>query len=826
MDSHAVLYNYRMKRKLLHPVIILFGLTCLMQVPPALAHPADVYSHTIHVTLDADGLSIQWEIKPGPMLVSFIWYEADADQDEAISPQEAEAWGKARASLFSVTLDGEPFPLQLEEVKFPGGMNSFQAGDEFITLDLSAAWPEDQENPFQLMITNGMEEGKSLNWFYLQAGDGLKFQTPQQKNNRLQAQVFPSPAQAGQVELITGWDSSMPSISSWQGGQAAEQVVPELAERTPQEVLLDLVRRQEFSPGFYAFALGISLVLGALHALTPGHGKTVVAAYLVGSRGATLHAIALGSVVTLTHTGSVFLLGVITLAASQYILPTSIIPILEILSGLLILGLGFYLLWQRFNPWRKSRAHDLAHARSLEHDHDHNHDHEGSHDHSHEIPEAITWRSLIALGVSGGLVPCPDAIAILLVAVAINRILLGLALIISFSLGLAVVLIVIGLLMVNSRRLFDRIGLFDRLAPVLPIVSALVVLALGFGLTWGAYVRARESLFAGGTGIEEEARILYLAEDENNVTQVFLTDYKRGTPRAITISSNSVIDYAPSPDGSLAAYILQTDDLGNELWMIDLDTMENTRIWDCGKAACSQPVWSPDGRHLVYEYLNLSSENATGLATLWWFDIVTREARSVFQEAQLPGANPRWSPDGKWISYASSGVLRLYNQKSGESREIENLLGSAAQWSPDGSSVLYRDVLIQDNQFITQVFAYELESRRSVNLLPDAGFENILAAWSPDGERIALVRRDLSVSRGDQIWVLRTDGTDARVLTDAPAVLHGSLNWSADGNLLLYDLYSLETFPLQSSLQLIDVRSGEVTDLRLYGYNPKWLWPY
>ncbi|MBL8103574.1 MAG: hypothetical protein JNM02_13655, partial [Anaerolineales bacterium] len=136
--------------------------------------------------------------------------------------------------------------------------------------------------------------------------------------------------------------------------ETAEQVVPELAERTPQEILLDLVRRKEFSLSFYLFALVIALALGALHALTPGHGKTVVAAYLVGSRGTTLHAVALGTIVTLTHTGSVFLLGIITLAASQYILPTTIIPLLEILSGLLIVGLGFYLLWQRFISWRTS----------------------------------------------------------------------------------------------------------------------------------------------------------------------------------------------------------------------------------------------------------------------------------------------------------------------------------------------------------------------------------------------------------------------------------------------------------------------------------------
>ena len=101
-------------------------------------------------------------------------------------------------------------------------------------------------------------------------------------------------------------------------------------------------------------------MLGAIHALTPGHGKTVVGAYLVSSRGTSWHAVALGTVVTLTHTGSVFLLGIITLVASRYILPTSIIPILEILSGLLIVGLGLYLFRQRFQQWNKTKNSHLA----------------------------------------------------------------------------------------------------------------------------------------------------------------------------------------------------------------------------------------------------------------------------------------------------------------------------------------------------------------------------------------------------------------------------------------------------------------------------------
>jgi hypothetical protein len=137
-----------MNRKVLLSILISLSLFYLAQASPALAHPADVYTHAIHVTLAEDSLSIQWEIKPGPMLVSFIWYQADANQDEFVSPQKAEAWGMVRASLFSVTVKGAPLPLQLDEVKFPDSLNSFQARNEFITIHLFATWPKNQKRFF------------------------------------------------------------------------------------------------------------------------------------------------------------------------------------------------------------------------------------------------------------------------------------------------------------------------------------------------------------------------------------------------------------------------------------------------------------------------------------------------------------------------------------------------------------------------------------------------------------------------------------------------------------------------------------------------------
>ncbi|MBL8089137.1 MAG: hypothetical protein KF758_07665 [Anaerolineales bacterium] len=827
-----------MKKHILKIILLLLFLSAI-PVRTAHAHPADLFAHNIRVTIQQTDLQIEWEIKPGPLLVNFIWSQADLDKDGIINPTESENWGNTYIPFLTASLEDKPLPLQLESMQIPADLAKFQAGEESIHFYFSATWNQNEGNVQRLVIQNDMEQAKSINWFYVTAEENSAFLFPLQKSHILTIDIIkdknlmPDPAQ-----LITAWDSGTPALPLGQQKdfvtETAEELVPELQERSPQEILLDLVRNPELSFLFYIVALFIALALGALHALTPGHGKTVVAAYLVGSRGTSFHAVVLGTVVTLTHTGSVFLMGVITLAASQYILPTTIIPFLEILSGVLILGLGFYLLWQRIQVWRKpketknkisltpiSANKKISGDIKIQKPNTNLHHHGDGKMHTHDVPETITWRSLIALGISGGLVPCPDAIAILLVAVAINRIFLGLTLILSFSLGLAIVLIVIGLLMVNSRRIFDRIGFLDRFATSLPVVSALIVLFLGAALTWAAVVRAKDNVgFTVPTQMSvNEAGILYLAENQNRVKELFLYQNKKSS----LISDENVVEFAIAPNQMDVAYVIQNSNIENEIWLMNLESGENKKISSCENATCSGMVWSPDGNKIIYEHISFDG-NASGFSTLWWIDITTNEEAPVFQESQLPGGNARWSPNGEWLSYATPEGIRLYNFENGETRLIENILGGAVMWSPNSKKILLRDVVIRHDQFVTQLFLYDIETEKTYHLNPNDAMENILASWSPNGEMIAVVRRDLSIPRGDQIWLMNADGSDAKMITNDPDVLHASLNWSPDGKYLLYEIYALDVFPFESELRILEIETLEIQELNVKGFNPQWVW--
>jgi ABC-type nickel/cobalt efflux system permease component RcnA len=233
--------------------------------------------------------------------------------------------------------------------------------------------------------------------------------------------------------------------------------------------LESLVAQGELSIGVLLLSLLIAAFWGAAHALTPGHGKAMVAAYLVGTKGTPRHAFLLGGTVTAAHTAGVFALGFVTLGLSAFIVPEQLYPWLTLVSGVLVVLVGASVLRQRL----RSRPHAL--------DHDHHHDHHHPHDHDHT--DALTSKGILGVGVAAGLLPCPSALVVLLSAIALHRIMLGLALIVAFSLGLAATITGIGLVAVLARRTFGRVSLDGTFVRALPAVSAALILVVGLVIT-------------------------------------------------------------------------------------------------------------------------------------------------------------------------------------------------------------------------------------------------------------------------------------------------------------------------------------------------------
>ncbi len=315
---------------------------------------------------------------------------------------------------------------------------------------------------------------------------------------------------SAEAELLDS-SSSSTKVSGGAGSETGRRALSE------QQRLMGLLASASLNPNIMAVALLVAFGLGAFHALSPGHGKTVVGAYLVGSKGTGKDAILLGLIVTITHTLGVFLLGLVTLYASKYILPERLYPWLGFVSGLGVVAIGFVLFLQRYRMWYEhshsthTHAANAAHSHSHLHSHDHSHGHETTehvHAHSGEHTHAagmhshggiththdyanVKFRDLFTLGVTGGMVPCPSALVVLLGAISLNRVGLGLLLIVAFSFGLAIVLMVIGLMMVYARGFMEKLSGGGRVWRIVPVFSALAVAVLGA-------VIAVQSLVSGG----------------------------------------------------------------------------------------------------------------------------------------------------------------------------------------------------------------------------------------------------------------------------------------------------------------------------------------
>jgi ABC-type nickel/cobalt efflux system permease component RcnA len=231
----------------------------------------------------------------------------------------------------------------------------------------------------------------------------------------------------------------------------------EAPDRVADSGFTKLIGRSHLSVLVILASLAAALFWGAAHALSPGHGKTIVTAYLIGKRGSPKDAALLGAIVTVTHTIGVFALGLVTLGLSQWIVPDRLYPWIDLVAGVMVVAIGITVLRSRF-----------AHARAHHHGHDHHH-------HSR--------KGLLAVGVSGGLLPCPSALVVLLAAISLHRLAFGLVLIVAFSIGLALSITGIGLVAVLAKKAFAKRSFDGLLVRALPAVSAAVILVVGAAMT-------------------------------------------------------------------------------------------------------------------------------------------------------------------------------------------------------------------------------------------------------------------------------------------------------------------------------------------------------
>ena len=469
--------------------IIMFAVSLgiLCMAPPVAAHPADEINERDLVHIKPDGITIEMAISAGALTVRRLWADADTNGDATLDTQEREAYGTMLARGIHVTTDSTavaltylPGTLDMKSTERDFTLQGADATGATVTAQFAAPF-NGLDAPHEITIT-------------VQHYTHVEYGRP--------AELYPD-ATAPLGVIVQGGSDVTLRITTMPGGLVAPPPIIAPPPHNPNHLavatLQRFVRAPSSSLAFSLLGLGIALLLGALHALTPGHGKTLVAAYMIGSKGRIRDAVTLGSVVTATHTGSVIAAGVVMLIFSRSFAPDHYLHWIELGGSICILGLGIALLPSRVTAARSHGHHHVhrqaAGAGVVEHEHvhvdgtRHSHGWFGATPHEHPPAAHHDLRSLLALGVGGGIVPCPDALAILLIAIAAGHIITGIIILLGFSAGLAAVLTGLGILLTRVRitRIVPTrlVGSFS-IAQWLPVISALMIVLIGLGGLWRA----------------------------------------------------------------------------------------------------------------------------------------------------------------------------------------------------------------------------------------------------------------------------------------------------------------------------------------------------
>jgi ABC-type nickel/cobalt efflux system permease component RcnA len=480
--------HYLPPRKL---AVLLTALTLSGTAWTAVAHPLGNFTvnHFTRIEPDTNRIHLHYVTDLAEIPAFQALQVADADNSGSLSEEESAAWLNKFLSenlaAISLTADGQLLTLQIISKKLTLPPGTAGLPTMRIECDLAADLPV-SSNQIRRLRFEDKSQSDRQGWHELlivpRSGVSVFDSNAFASSITDELRAYPEDLQITPLnERLAQWSMTISEIPPGSKPLLTRAGKPVVAAR---DRFAELIAAKTITPGFALFALAFAFVLGGAHALSPGHGKTVVGAYLVGTKGTPQHAAFLGLTVTITHTLGVFALGLVTLFASKYILPEKLYPILSLLSGALVLGIGLSLFVQRLRATLGLEGHH-HHAHEPADDHSHSH---GGPAHSHLPPETnkVTWRNLLALGISGGLLPCPSALVVMLSAITLNRVGFGLLLIVAFSLGLAGVLTGIGLLFVYAGKLMKDKVAGNPLVKVLPVLSALLISAIGAWLTFSA----------------------------------------------------------------------------------------------------------------------------------------------------------------------------------------------------------------------------------------------------------------------------------------------------------------------------------------------------
>jgi nickel/cobalt transporter (NicO) family protein len=468
------------------------GFIALLLVPalarPASAHPLGNYTvnRAVAVTVAADHVALLYLVDLAEIPAFNEIAVIDANADGSVSPAEADEYSGAACAraLDNLELRVDSAPLRLAVANEPE-LDLLPGAGGLQTLRLACHFAAPSATAGSLTVVDQTDDGH-VGWreVTIAAAGGVRI-TEADVSGRSES-AYLSAYPSGRLESppdVREGHATFQMVGGATQSPSADLDAPAANPRTadPLAALLE----GELSPAVVTLALLLAAGLGAAHALSPGHGKTLVAAYLVGSGGTMRQAVALGLTVAFAHTAGVLLLGMLVLVAGELLLPETLIGWLTIVSGAVMALLGAGLVW---------KALSSGHGHGHDHGHPHSHGRGRVHEHAPADRGGLGMRNVATLGVAGGLVPSASALIVLLAAVTTGRLAFGLALIGAFGIGMAVVLGGLAAVTAFARGWLDQRAsgqgwLMRRTLGLLPAGSGMLVFGIGLVITISALGR-------------------------------------------------------------------------------------------------------------------------------------------------------------------------------------------------------------------------------------------------------------------------------------------------------------------------------------------------